>query len=132
MQHKTVRDLMVKNLVFLDPEDTLEDAAIEMMEANCSILPVGTRSSVKGIITDRDIIIRSVAQGKDSAREKVREHMTLKACFCNETDSISQAANIMLRNKISRLIVKNSEGKASGVLSLGHIFGDDEERHIAA
>ena len=132
MQHKTVRDLMVKKLVFVDPEDTLEDAAIEMMDANCSILPVGTRSSVKGIITDRDIIIRSVAQGKDSAREKVRQHMTTRACFCNETDSINQATDLMLKHKISRLIVKNNEGKVSGILFLDHIFSANQAHHIAA
>lgn len=125
MQQLLVKDLMVKDPVFADPDDTLEDAAVEMKNVDCGALPVGNRSSVKGMITDRDIVIRAVAAGKDLAREKVRDHMTVMALFCKETDTIKQAAEIMKKNKISRLIVKNDSNKVSGILSFGCILREN-------
>lgn len=125
MMNLTVKDLMVKNPVFADPYDTLEDAAVEMTNVNCGVLPVGNKNNVRGIITDRDIVIRAVAKGKDPAKEKVRDYMTAKAHFCNESDTIQAAADIMKKNKISRLMVKNSDGKVSGILSFGCILREN-------
>ncbi len=125
MRNMTVKDLMMQDPVFADPDDTLEDAAVDMKDANCGILPVGDRNNVKGMITDRDIIIRAIAKGKDPAKEKVRDYMTAKSYFCNETDTIKEAADIMKKNKISRLIVKNDDGKISGILSFGCILREN-------
>ena len=129
MHNLLVKDLMLKNPVFADPDDTLEDAAIEMKNIDCDILPVGSRSVVRGMITDRDIIMRAVAAGKDPSKEKVRGYMTKKPFFCQETDTLQQAAETMTQNKISRLIVKNSNDKVSGILSLGSLL--HEHTHAA-
>src|SRR5688500_4457808 len=99
MKDQKVKSMMMQNLVFLDPEDTLEDAAVEMMIANCGILPVGESDNIRGIIVDRDIVIRAISKGKDPAKEKVRDYMTTKTHFCKETDTLQQAADIMKRNK---------------------------------
>ncbi len=122
MKNILVRELMFRNPVFADPDDTLEDAAVEMKNIDFSILPVGSRSVVRGVISDRDIIMRAVATGKDLAKEKVRAHMTMKPVFCNETDTIFQAADTMKQNKTSRLIVKNNDNKVSGILSFNCIL----------
>lgn len=125
MQTVFVKDLMAKNPVFADPDDTLEDAAVEMKNVDCGVLPVGTKSNIKGMITDRDIIVRAVAAGKDPAKEKVRNYMTAKALFCNENDTIKDATETMKKNKVSRLIVKNDSDRISGILSFGHILREN-------
>ncbi len=118
MKDPKVKSIMMQNLVFLDPEDTLEDAAVEMMIANCGVLPVGETDNIRGIIIDRDIVIRSISKGKDPAKEKVRDYMTTKIHFCRERDTLQQAAEIMKKNKASRLVVKDDNGDVSGILSL--------------
>ncbi len=122
MQNLTVKDLMAENPIFVDLDDTLEDAAVEMRVVDCGVLPVGNRNNVKGVITDRDIVIRAIAKGKDPAKERVRNYMTSKAFFCKEDDSITDAANVMGKNKIGRLIVRDDAGRVSGILSFGHIL----------
>jgi CBS domain-containing protein len=74
------------------------------------------------MITDHDIVIRALAKGKDPAEERVEDHMTAKALFCKETDTIKEAASIMKKNKISRLLVKNGNGGISGILTFGCIL----------
>ena len=95
MKDQKVKSMMMQNLVFLDPEDTLEDAAVEMMIANCGILPVGESGNIRGIIVDRDIVVQAISKGKDPAKEKVRDYMTTRTHFCKETDTLQQAADIM-------------------------------------
>lgn len=125
MKNLLVKDLMIKNTVFVDPDDTLEDVAVEMKDFDCGALPVGKKSSVKGMITDRDIIIRAIAAGKDPAKEKARNYMSAQAYFCKESDTIIQAAEIMKKHKVSRLIVKNDNDKVSGILSFGFILREN-------
>lgn len=122
MHNVLVKEVMAANPVFADPDDTLEDAAIEMKDIGCGILPVGNKNAVRGMISDRDIIIRAIAAGKDPAKEKVRDHMTAKAFFCKESDTVRQAAETMKQNRISRLIVKNDNDKVSGILSFGSLL----------
>ena len=122
MKDPKVKSMMMQNLVFLDPEDTLEDAAVEMMIANCGVLPVGETDNIRGIIIDRDIVVLSISKGKDPVKEKVRDYMTTKIYFCRETDTLQQAAEIMKKSKASRLVVKDDNGGVSGILSLACIL----------
>ncbi|QQG37450.1 MAG: CBS domain-containing protein [Micavibrio aeruginosavorus] len=116
---------MVKNPALIGPEATLKDAAAKMESVDCGVLPVGTKGKITGIITDRDIVIRAISKGKDPAKENVANHMTAKAFFCKETDTIKEAASLMKKNKISRLVVKDNSGDVSGILSFGCILRED-------
>lgn len=122
MHNTKVRDLMSGDPIFIKPDDTLKQAAEKMKEVDCGVLPVGDENSVKGIITDRDIVIRAVAAGKDQATEKVKDYMTAKVYACNEDDFLEDAADKMREHNVSRLIVKNRHGKVSGILSFGGIL----------
>ncbi len=123
MKAMTVKDLMVKNPTVISPDATLQEAAEKMKSLDCGILPVGTKTKVTGIITDRDIVVRALSDNKDPMHEKVGDHMTGKALFCKETDSIKQAATLMKKHGVSRLLVKNGNGNSvTGILSFGRIM----------
>ncbi len=120
-----VKDLMTPNPVTIDPGDTLQQAARKMEIADCGILPVGTGNKLKGMITDRDIVVRAIASGKDPAHVKVADYMTAAVYACNENDTLEEAAVKMREHKVSRLVVTDKEGKVTGILSFGFVFRND-------
>lgn len=122
MKAMTVKDLMVKNPAVISPDATLQEAAAKMKSIDCGILPVGTKSKVTGMITDRDIVIRALSSSKDPMQEKVEDHMTSKVHFCKETDTIKQAATLMKKHGVNRLLVKNGGSGVTGILSFGRIL----------
>lgn len=128
MQPTRVKDLMESNPETISPDATLEEAARKMKEIDCGFLPVGTDKESKGIITDRDIVIRAVAAGKDPRKEMVRDYMTNDICACVESDSLESAAKIMNENSISRLVVRNDQGAISGVLTFGRIIRSNDNK----
>lgn len=122
-----VKELMTENPVLVDPNMTLEKAAKQMRDIDCGVLPVGTEQKLKGMITDRDIVIRAVARAKDVSREQVRDYMTEEVFSCDEDDTLEEAADIMRAHKVSRLIVKDKAGGVCGILTFGCIFRKDED-----
>lgn len=118
----TVKELMEKNLKTISPDATLMEAAKMMREADCGFLPVGTESAPDGIITDRDIVIRAIAEGKDPAATMVRECMTEEVCCCKDSDKLEDAAKTMSENNVSRLVVRDDSDKICGVLTFGRII----------
>ncbi|MDE3060039.1 MAG: CBS domain-containing protein [Pseudomonadota bacterium] len=113
----------------ISPDMSLQEAARKMAEIDCGVLPVGKGDDLEGIITDRDIVTRAVAKGKDVSREKVRDYMTEGVCYCSEDDSLADAAKSMQENQVARLMVKDDGGRTSGILSFGAILrkNDDSE-----
>lgn len=122
MKNTKVKELMTENPVIISKSNTLQEAAEKMKTIDCGFLPVGTIDRLEGIITDRDIIIRAIAEGKDPSKEMVKNYMTVAAYGCNEDDFLEDAANKMREHKVSRLVVRNHQGKVTGVLSFGGIL----------
>ncbi len=120
-----VKDLMVSNPAWIDPDATLQEAAIRMEEVDCGVLPVGKEDDIKGIITDRDIVIRAIAAGKDPRKEHVNKYMTDDVFSCQETDSLEAAIRQMYEHQISRLVVKDDEDEMIGILSLGSVLKNE-------
>jgi CBS domain-containing protein len=117
-----VKEIMRQDIEIISPEATLAEAARKMKDLECGILPVGDKNSIEGIITDRDIVVRAISEGKDPAKEKVSDHMTTDVCYCGETDIVKDAARMMHDNNVSRLIVKDNGGKLRGILTFGSIL----------
>lgn len=126
MQTK-VKDIMKANPVIITSEQTLQEAAKKMEMLGCGILPVMTNNVLEGIITDRDIVMRAVAMGMDVTRARVGECMTTELHFCNEDDSLEDAAGFMRQHNVSRLLVKDRNGEMRGVLSFGAILRKDSK-----
>jgi CBS domain-containing protein len=122
MEKMQVKELMETNLKLIDPDATLEEAAKKMKESDCGFLPVGTDSIPQGIITDRDIVVRALAEGCDPKSEKVRDFMTSDVCSCMETDTLEEAALVMGVNNVSRLVVKDGTDGICGILTFGRII----------
>lgn len=122
MQNTKVKDIMTPNPTLISKDTTIKEAASKMEKINCGILPVGEKGDIEGIITDRDIVIRAVSKGKDTSNEQVGSCMTSRVFFCNENDTLQEAADKMHKNQVSRLVVKDASDKVSGILSFGCIL----------
>lgn len=128
MASKQVKELMETDLELISPDATLEEAARKMKERDCGFLPVGDKDDPEGIITDRDIVIRAIAEGKNPAEEKVRAYMTDEVCACRDNDTLENAAQAMSENNVSRLVVKDSHDKICGVLTFGRIIRSNDNK----
>lgn len=129
MNNTAVKELMEEQIVTVSPDDTLAAAARKMKEANCGCLPVGAANKPEGIITDRDIVIRAIAENLDPADEKVRDYMTCAVKTCKSGDTLEQAAGKMREHGVSRLVVTDEDDHAVGILTFGRILRnhDDQE-----
>jgi CBS domain-containing protein len=123
-----IREVMTKNIVSVTTGTDLKECAVKMKENDTGVLPVYESDELKGLLTDRDIVIRSIAEGKDPAGEKAGSIMTGSVEKCSEEDDIEQIARKMKENKIRRLPVFNSEGKLSGMVSLGDLSVKGDEK----
>lgn len=115
-----VSECMSKDVRIAAPTDTIADAARAMMEIDAGSLPVGENDRLIGMVTDRDIAVRAVAQNKGS-ETIIRDVMSPNVVFCFENDDVSDAAAKMSDQQVRRLPVVNGEKRLVGMLSLGDI-----------
>lgn len=116
-----VRDVMTTDVRVVSPEDTLQDAAQLMEDADCGILPVGEDNRVVGMVTDRDITVRGVAQGRTPDECKVRDVMSSDVMYVFEDEPIEDAARNMSDLQLRRLPVVNRDQELVGIISLGDL-----------
>jgi predicted transcriptional regulator len=129
MKNTHVKELMTAQPTLISPDVTLQDAAKQMKKIDCGVLPVGTADRLEGVITDRDITIRAVAEGRDPTQAKVSQYMSDRVYTCNEDNNLQEAADIMAKHGISRLIVDNEDGKVTGILTFGCILRKDVDTY---
>jgi CBS domain-containing protein len=116
-----LKDVMTQNLEEVGPSATLQQAAEKMRSKDIGALPVCENSKLVGILTDRDITVRAVADGKDPGQATVRDAMSEGAVWCYEDDDVKEAARIMEEKQIRRLVVFDRNKRAVGIVSLGDI-----------
>ncbi|HUX79778.1 MAG TPA: CBS domain-containing protein, partial [Alphaproteobacteria bacterium] len=116
-----VKEIMTKEVKFIDPNLSIKEAARLMKERDLGALPVGENDKLVGVITDRDITIRALANGHDIESVTIKEIMTPHCLYCFEEDSIEDAAKNMGKNQIRRLPVINKDKRLVGIISLGDI-----------
>jgi CBS domain-containing protein len=116
-----VRDILTRDPEIVHPDATIAEAARRMRENDIGMLPVCDGQRVVGSITDRDIVIRAVADKRDPSSTKVREVMTAKICYCFEDSSLEEAAEIMEEQQIRRLPVLNAQKRLIGIISVGDL-----------
>ena len=119
-------DLMKKAIVYLNPEDTAQTAARLMADSNVGFLPVCEDGKAIGTVTDRDIALRIVREGK-AATIPVRDIMTHDVIACGPDDSIEEAAEVMAEHQVSRLMINGPDGKLLGIISLSDLPRADAE-----
>jgi CBS domain-containing protein len=125
-------DLMTRDVSVVAPDHTIQQAARLMMALDVGALPVGDNDRLVGMITDRDIAVRCVAQGK-GPETKVREVMTPEVKYCFADEEIDDIAVNMADIQIRRLPVVDRDKRLVGILSLCDIaVGDDPEQAAEA
>lgn len=116
-----IRDLMTRDVRIESPDDTIQHAAARMAELDTGILPVAEDEKLIGMITDRDIACRAVANGFDPRSTKVREVMTSDVKYCFDDEDVTHIATNMAELQVRRLPVVNREKRLVGIISLGDI-----------
>ena len=121
----TVGDVMTKDPQSVAPGDSIEDAAKKMKEGDTGALLVVDGDDLKGIVTDRDIVVNAVAEGNSDA--KVEDVASTDATTTDSKSSLTDAIKLMRDNKIRRLPVVD-DGEPVGIVSLGDlaIEADDD------
>ncbi len=116
-----VKECMTKSVELLTPDMVISEAAQKMRDGDFGILPVQKDERLVGMLTDRDIAIRCVAEERDSKRLHVGEIMTDKVLYCFEDQDINEVAKNLGDNQVRRLPVLNRDKKLVGILSLGDL-----------
>jgi CBS domain-containing protein len=115
-----VKDAMSNDVRIVNPNQSIREAARTMAEIDAGALPVGENDRLVGMITDRDIAVRAVAQGKGPAT-LVRDVMSEEVKYCFEDDDIDEVAQNMADLKVRRLPVLNANKRLVGIVSLGDL-----------
>ena len=115
-----VSEVMTRDVRIVAPDQTIRDAAAQMAAADVGSLPVGENDRLVGMITDRDIVLRAVAAGRD-ARTAVREVMTDRIQYCFDDEDIDAVARNMADLGVRRLPVVNRDKRLVGIIALSNI-----------
>ena len=119
-------DCMTSEVRIVSPDQTIKEAAKIMADIDAGVLPVGENDRLVGIITDRDIAIRGVAEGK-GPDAKVREIMSKEVKYCFEDEDIDDVLENMGDLQVRRLPVLSREKRLVGIVSLGDLAGNEAE-----
>jgi CBS domain-containing protein len=113
------------------PNQTIRDAAHLMAQLDIGALPVEDNDRLIGMITDRDIAVRAVAEGR-AADTPVREIMTQEIKYCFDDQTVDEVTQNMGEQRLRRLPVVNRDKRLVGILSLGDLARDEEAQDEAA
>jgi len=116
-----VKDMMHKGAAYVAPNATLEQIAQKMRDHDVGAIPVCEAGVPIGIVTDRDITIRALANGKDVSKLLARDVMSSNVVHCRDIEEVEDAIRIMESNQIRRLPVLDKAQKLIGMVSLGDI-----------
>ena len=121
-----IQELMSPSVIKIHPEESVSVAARTLTHYNIGVLPVcGNDGAMCGLVTDRDLVIRCLAAGKDPESTKIREVMTGKVVTAKPDMEASVAAHLMGQKQVRRLpVVEN--GRLCGMVSLGDIANREE------
>ena len=115
-----VHEIMTHEVRLASPDDTLEQAAKAMAGIDVGMLPVGENDRLVGMITDRDIAIRGIANGK-GPKAKIRDVMSDEVLYCFEDQELDGVTHNMGHQQIRRLPVLNRDKRLVGIIALGDI-----------
>lgn len=120
-------DIMTENPETVTADATLVEAARKMRDLNVGIIPVVESEQsrrLRGVITDRDITVRAVAEGLDVNSSTVQECMTPDVESCNKNDSVRQVLQVMQREQVRRVPITDREGRLVGIIAQADVATD--------
>jgi CBS domain-containing protein len=126
-----VQDVLSRDPVVIDAERSLEQAAQLMRDEEIGFLPVMSEKKLFGVVTDRDLVTRGIASGKNPKVLTLREVATTGAATCPQDASLEELCGLMERDKIRRVIVVDAARRPVGVVSLGDIAARCPDKALA-
>ena len=124
-----IRHAMTKDPSCCVPSDTAQKAAMIMRAEDAGVVPVienEQSQKIVGVVTDRDLCMNVVAEGRDPRTVRTEECMTTAVVTCSPNDSIEKATELMRENQIRRIPVVNEQGELQGIVSLADVVGRGE------
>jgi CBS domain-containing protein len=116
-----VQEIMTRDVALINPNTTIRDAARKMRDENVGALPVGENDRLVGMVTDRDIVMRAVAEDRGSGTTAVRDVMSQHVFYCFEGADVKEAAKTMAEHQVRRLPVLNHDKRLVGVVALADL-----------
>lgn len=121
-----VKDCMCQNVCCVKPETKINEVAKLMSENHIGCIPVcDDNNCICGILTDRDILLRTVACNKDTNTTKASDIMSTNVCTCKQEDDMVNAENKMANNQVRRLPVCDENNCVIGILTMGDLAQND-------
>lgn len=129
-----ISEVMSKNVSTVNLNTTLREAAEKMRAKDIGALPVvdPVADKLKGMLTDRDIVVRAAAQGKNMDQTTAEAAMTSNIRYVFEDDDIAVAADKMRNQQIRRLVVLNRDKRLVGMLALSDLAVKGQDEHLSA
>jgi CBS domain-containing protein len=125
-----VKDIMSSPVEEIRSDATISQAARMMQMSDIGVLPIMKDGDVVGVLTDRDIAIRVVAEGLDPQETSVSEVMSSEIICCSEDSSMEDAATLMEENQVHRLLVLSGANRVSGIISIADIVRRISDDHL--
>ena len=116
-----VKDVMTANVERVPPDTPVREAATKMRDLDVGAIPVYEGDKLIGMVTDRDIAIRGVAEGRDPENARVGEVMTAGVITCYADQDVAEAAHLMRDKQVRRLVVLDHDNRLAGIVSLGDL-----------
>ena len=114
-----VENIMHKGVEWVSPDTSIVALARKMQQFDIGAIPVGENDRLIGMVTDRDVVIRGVADGKDPSKLTARDVMTKGVTYCRDNEEVDEAVRIMESERIRRLPVIDANKRMVGMISLG-------------
>ncbi len=126
-----VKEMMHKGVEWVSPDTSIAAIAKKMRQRDIGAIPVGENDRLVGMVTDRDIAVRGLANGKNVSKLTARDVMTKGVFWCRDSDNAAAAARLMETKHVRRLPVINEKKRMVGMLSLGDISHAASQRTAA-
>ena len=125
---KTVREVMTSKLCSIDSDETVAYAAKMMRDEDVGIAPIVEGNRLVGVLTDRDIAVRVVAEGLDRQQTKVTEVMSRDIVTLDPDQDLEEALRLMARHQVRRLPVVEEDGRLVGVVAQADVAQQADEQ----
>lgn len=129
---RKIQDIMTKELICAAPNEDLIAASRKMRDFDIGTLPVRDKNQIIGFLTDRDMVIRAMAEGLNPKDAPVRSVMTSDVISISEDEDIYAAAQLMEENQVRRLVVCDNQSNPVGILSQGDIATRCHDEYLTA
>ncbi len=116
-----IKDVMTPNFKWMAPDAPVAEVAQQMRDMDCGFMPLAENDKMVGMITDRDITVRAVAQGMDMQNTPARDIMTPKTYYCFDDQDVEEVCNNMGEIQVRRMPVVNRDKRLVGIVSMGDL-----------